>query len=265
MKRIVSLAAVVLFASAGCTTSSQKQDIQSGKSAMAAGNSSLAVAYFDRAAHGEDQQLSLEAARPAARLAYLELKNYPKAIEYNRIIIVASDNDTERKAAQKTIAQIYFENLLDYQQAILEYEKLLQLEFTPEEKFQFRFNIAKSQLQIGHIDQAMAELADLEKGKGAEDYDLQLFKSNILISQKRQQDAALILETLVKKFPERSEKESLGLTLAVCYEEAEDFKKAIEALEAMKKGYSHPEFLDTRIARLRARMKNMPGANGLKK
>lgn len=266
MKRALAIALTLGFLS-GCVFSSQKRDLQNGEQSMSEGHSGKAFIYFERAAHGSDSALALEGARRAARLAHFELKKYQKAIDLYRMIIVNSDNEEERKLAQKHIAQIYFENLLYYDKAIIEYEKLLRLDFTPAEKYQFRMNVAKSNHQLGNLDQALAELDTLSKEKPNENdyYDLEVFKSNVLMSQKKQKEAAGVLEGLIAKYPEKSQKESLAITLAVAYEEVDDFKKAIETLETMKNGYSHPEFLDARIARLKARMSNMPGAQGLKK
>jgi tetratricopeptide (TPR) repeat protein len=250
-----------------CFFSSQKSQLQSADKAIADGRPKAALELLTEAAHGDNVGLALEAARKGARLAQVDLKMYSRAIELNHIVIVGSDNSEDRKTAQKNIAQIYFENVLDYEKAIIEYEKLLRLDFSDAEKHQFRLNVAKSQLQLGNFDQALAELDALSKLKNSEneEYDLGVFRANVLISQKKQEQAALVLEGLIKKFPERAEKESLALTLTVCYEELEEFEKAIATLEAMKKGYSHPEFLDARIARLRTRENNRPLANGFKK
>lgn len=266
--RATQVGLILLLSLSACILSSQKRNLQSGEESMSEGHAGKAFTYFERAAHGSDPTLALEGARRAARLAHFELKQYQKAVDLYRMIIVSSDSEEERKLAQEHIAQIYFENLLYYDKAIIEYEKLLRLPFSPQEKYQFRMNVAKSHHQLGNLDQALAELDTIAKEKTtneADIFDLEVFKANVLMSQKKQREAAQVLEELIKKFPERAQKESLAITLAVCYEEVDDFKKAIETLETMKKGYTHPEFLDARISRLKARMSNLPGANGLKK
>jgi tetratricopeptide (TPR) repeat protein len=251
----------------GCTFSSQKHDIQNAEKLMSEGQGDQALALLDKAMRGPDASLALEAARRGARLAQIDLKNYQKAVEYYRFLIVSSDSDELRRFAEKNIAQIYFENLLYYDRAIIEYEKLLRLSFSPPEHYQFRLNIAKSHHQLGNLEQALAELKTLEKEKvtEADIYDLEVFKGNVLITQKKQHEAAALFAGLIKKFPERAQKDNLALTLAVCYEELSDYRQAIGTLESMKKDYPHPEFLVARIARLKGRLSNMPGANGFKK
>jgi len=137
----------------------------------------------------------------------------------------------------------------------------------PPRSISFRLNVAKSHLQLGSLDQALAELDTLSKEKHgeSEDYDLESFKANVLITEKKQGQAATILETLIKRFPERAEKESLALTLTVVLRKWKSLKRRFQTLETMKKGYSHPEFLDARIARLKTRVINRPLANGFKK
>jgi len=250
-----------------CTFSTQRRQIQSADKAIASGDAKLGLDYLEQATHGDDKTLALIAARRGARLAQIDLKAFQRAVDLYRFIIIASDDADERKLAQRNIAQIYFENLLYYDKAVIEFEKLLRLDYSPAEKYQFRLNVAKSHLQLGNLDQALAELDTLSKEKKSDndEYDLEVFKSNVLMTEKKQEQAAQILENLLKKFPERAEKESLALTLTVSYEEMEQFEKAIATLEAMKKNYPHPEFLDARIARLKTRMTNRPLANGFKK
>src|SRR5262245_23664099 len=130
MKRWQTIGWLILLSAAiACTFSSQKRDIQRGEEYLSEGKPSAALDVFERAAHGSNVGLALEAARKAARLAHLDLKRFQKAIDYYRFIIVTSDNDSERKLSQKYIAQIYFDSLLYYDKAIIEYEKLLRLDF----------------------------------------------------------------------------------------------------------------------------------------
>jgi tetratricopeptide (TPR) repeat protein len=262
-----SIGVFLILALTGCTFSSQKRQIQKAEKEYSEHHLNEALSSFEEASRGSDANLAVEAALRGARLAQVEMKAYQRAIDLYKVVIIKSDDNDQRKSAEKNIAQIYFENLLYYDKAVVEYEKLLRLDFSAAEKYQFRMNVAKSHLQLGNLEQALAELDALSKEKKseAEEYNLDNFKANVLISQKKQDQAATILEGLIKKFPERAEKESLALTLTVCYEELEEFSKAIAVLEGMKKGYSHPEFLESRIARLKSRENNKPLANGFRK
>jgi tetratricopeptide (TPR) repeat protein len=214
-----------------------------------------------------DSPGALEAARYGARIAHLNAKNYALAVEFFRHIVLRSPDAGERKNAQKLIAQIEFENLQDFNQAVLEYEKLLRLDNTPEETFRFRLNLAKSQLRMSNIDQAVTELDIVLSQKHSPDeiFEGRILKANTLIAAKRTTEAVTAWQELLKEFPEKSKKENVALNLVVVYEELKEFSKAIEVLQGMREGYAHPDFLDLRIQRLRERMGNQPGAQGLKR
>lgn len=214
-----------------------------------------------------DSERSISAARQGARLAHLELKNYPLAVFFYRHLILKAHDHEERKTAQKYIAQIQFENLLDYDQAVLEYEKLLRMDNPPSAASRYRLNLAKSHFHLNNLDQAANEIDILLSHKPTEDeiFEAKTLKANILVSAKRLPEAAEVFEQILRDFPERSKKHNMALSLVVCYEELKDFHKAIDVLERMKPEYPNPDFLKLRIERLRERMSNQPGAQGWKR
>ena len=209
----------------------------------------------------------LDAARMGARAAHLDAKNYPQAVKFYRYVVLKSDQSTERKEAQKAIAQIHYENLQDLVQSIIEYEKLLKLENTAEEAFRFRLNLAKSYLGLNNIDQALTELNVLleEKPSAAGVFDIKMLMANVMVANKQLREAAALWESIRTEFPERSAKENVAMNMVVVYEELKEFSKAIAVLETMRTDYPNPEFLDQRIERLKEREYNMPGAQGLKR
>jgi tetratricopeptide (TPR) repeat protein len=210
---------------------------------------------------------ALESSRQGARVAHLEAKNYPLAIDFYKHIVLRSEDANERKSAQGYIAQIYFENMQNFDQAVVEFEKLLKLDNTPEEAFRYRMNVAKSHYQMNNLDQSVAELDVLLEKKPDQEkiFEIKSMKANILTSLKQVPEAASVWESILKEFPERSKKENVALNLVVCYEELKEYSKAIEVLENMRPGYGNPKFLDQKIERLRERRDNLPGAHGWKK
>jgi tetratricopeptide (TPR) repeat protein len=210
---------------------------------------------------------SLEAARAGARAAHLSAKNYPLAVKFYRYLVMKSESPAERKDAQKAIAQIYYENLQDLDQAIIEYEKLLKLDNTPEEAVRFRLNLAKCHLGLNNADQALIELNAVLEKKPPEDvvFDVKMLKANVLVASKQLVEATALWESILKDFPERSAKENVAMNMVVVYEELKEFGKAIAVLETMRADYPNPKFLDQRIERLKERQYNQPGAQGFKR
>ncbi len=137
--------ALILLASTGCTYSMDWIRQFRAQRAIAKQDYASALPLLQEIteSHAENPR-GLEAARTGARTAHLSAKNYPLAVKFYRFIVMKSDSAQERKNAQKAIAQIYYENLQDLDRAVIEYEKLLKLENSPEEAFRFRLSLAKS-------------------------------------------------------------------------------------------------------------------------
>ncbi len=215
-----------------------------------------------------DNQKSVEVSRLGARVAQIDAKDYILAIEFYRHLVMRSENVAERKNAQRLIAQLYFENLQDYSQAVLEYEKILKLTLPPEEAFRYRLNLAKAHFQLNSLEQADNEIDTLlamKKLDADQIFDAKMLKANIQVAVKNLVAAAETWSQVLQEFPERSKREKVALNLVVCYEEQKEFGKAIEVLEKMKADYPNPDFLDVRIARLKERKINLPGAQGLRR
>ena len=214
-----------------------------------------------------DSPRALQASRQGARLAHFEAKNYLRAVEFYKHVILRSPEVAERKSAQRYVAQIQFENIQDFNQSVVEYEKLLKLDNSPEEVFRYRLNLAKCQLKMNNIDQAVSEIDLLLAEKHAADelFEARVLKANTLVAAKRAPEAVSAWQQILREFPEKSKKENVALNLVVLYEDMKDFAKAIQVLEGMREGYPNPDFLDIRIQRLRERMGNQPGAQGWKR
>jgi tetratricopeptide (TPR) repeat protein len=214
-----------------------------------------------------DKDRALEAARKGARVAHFDAKAYTQAINFYKFIILKSDDSTERKNAQKNIATIYFDDLQDFDQSLVEFEKILKLENSADETFRYRLNLAKAYFRLNNAEQALNELdVLLSKKPGAEKtFDILMLKANVMVGNRKLNDAAQLWEKILKDFPERSKKEKVALNLVVCYEELKQFDKAITVLENMRPQYPNPDFLDLRISRLKERQFNQPGAQGWKR
>ena len=92
-----------------------------------------------------------------------------------------------------------------------------------------------------------------------------MLKGNVQVAGKKFSEAAGIFRALIKEFPERSRQENIGLQLAVCEEERQDYRSAIAVLEDLKNSYQPKEYIELRIKRLQERAKNQPGAKGYHK
>jgi tetratricopeptide (TPR) repeat protein len=252
----------------GCTLSSEDLEFKRAEESAKAGKNEEAFKHYkvvvDR--YVKDP-LAIRSAQQAARLAHYELKKFPDAIIFYKHIILYAPSDKDRLDAQRKIADLYFSETLDYTQAIAEYSRLIETPHTKEEDGIYRFAIARSYFYLNNFYQATVEIDKILATHPNEDFafDALLLKSNIYLTTKKLDDAIVTLKELLSKYPVRSKKETIGLVLAICYEEQKNFAKAVETLTAIKDDYPRKGFIEAKIKALKERQSLLPGAKGLHK
>lgn len=252
--------------SVACTATDSQSLYEKGEEASLK-NSAQAVEYYFQAAQREPKsKIALEAAKKAAPIALVELKDYQKALSLYRHIVLYSKNVNERNDAQKNIVDILFDKVGDYEKALLETNKLLDL-VPMEDASQYQLKRAKAYNYLKKYYQVLIEIEPVLKS--AKDqatlFEALLLKADANFSLKNLSVAVDIYQQLLREFNELAKKEQVGLHLAVCYEEMKDFKNAIEMLKKVKDGYPNPEFIEKKIEHLSERLKQLPGARGFRK
>lgn len=209
-----------------------------------------------------DGPIALKAAREGARISYFEIKDYPRALTFYRHLVFHSPDPAEALSAQRQLVTIYQDHLADYEKAIMETAKLIEIEKDPVNKVEDRIRIARAHYHLNRFAQAKFEIDEafrLPKSDEKE-FELKQLKANILTADKKYADAIVLLKELMARWRERSIKENVPMTLAVCFEEQSDFKSAIALMESVKAEYSVPEYVDLRIKRINERLVNAPKA-----
>lgn len=264
----VYLLSLAFYVLAGCSFSYQDVEFGRAKSDEQAKSFKSSMVHYKRVIkRNPESEQALTAARRAARIALLEIKDFHQAIAFYKHLVVYSKDAKERVDSQKKIAEIYFEKIGNYPQAIIEYGRLLKLPHTKDENYFFRSRIAKSHFQVNNFYQSLVEVNALleEKPNTDKEFDLKLFKANIFLTTKKIDDAILVFNELLKMDPQKAQIENVGINLSVAHEEKKDFEKAIEVLESIKESYPTQEFIELKIKRLKERAENQPGAKGLKR
>ncbi len=248
----------------GCSSPAERE-LMLGRKELGLGNFRFAVNHFERVIKREPEgSFALEAAKEAAKILFLEIKDYRKAIEFNKHIILISTLADDRMLAQKQIISLLFDHLSDYKAAVIEINKFLMMTADPKERVEYKIKLARAYYYQNNFSQAQNETEEfLNSDPTAEQkFEMLYLKANIALAQKDFQSGIGILMGLLKEFPDRAAKENIALTLSVAFEEMKDFKSAISTLEDLKKTHPMPEYIDIRIRRLQERMKNQPGARG---
>jgi tetratricopeptide (TPR) repeat protein len=259
---------IIVVVLSSCTLSSDKIEFEKAQK-------DVQNRYFDSALkhlkvvmdHQIDSELAIEAAKESARISHYESKDFRSAVAFYKDIVLYSKNPQDRIYSQRQIADIYFNNLQDYTQSVVEYQRLLELPHSLEDELTYRLSIARSNFYLTNFYQAEVDIDELLKRPFSKEvlFEAYLLRANLYLTGKQLDGAIAVLKKLIENYPERSKKESIGLVLAICYEEQKNFAKAIETLQAVRVYYPRKEFVDRRIKSLRERQSYLPGARGLKK
>ena len=257
-----------LLALAGCTLSSEDLEFKRAEEASKSGKNEVAFKHYKTVVDRYvKDKLAIRSAQEGARIAHYELKKFPDAIALYKHIILYAPNEGDRLAAQKKLAELYFSQSLDYNQAIAEYSRLVETPHSHAEDGVYRFAIARSYFYLNNFFQATVEIDKILSLKPSEElgFDALMLKANIYLSTKKLDEAIATLQDLIKRYPARSKKETVGLVLAICYEEQKNYAKAVEMLESIKDDYPRKQFIESKIKTLRERQSLQPGARGLHK
>lgn len=265
MKKIILSLLIFL---AACTWTSEEKYLKKGESAKASKDWPEALNQFEKVVKvfpGTKQ--ALKAAQEGAKVALIEQKDYYRLTLFLKHIILYSKDEKERIASQRLLAETYFEKLNDYPNAVIELNKTLDFFRSGKEHALLRFMLAKAYFFQNQFFQARSEVDTALKENVDQEFVFKalLLKANIFFNEKKLDDAITLYQRLMVEFPEKAKAEQVGLTLAVSYEEKEDFQKAIELLEDIRIDYTVPEMIDLKISRLKARQAQQPGAKGFRK
>lgn len=244
----------------------EKKEFQRGEDSVSAKEYKSAIIHFDNSIKvAPESEWALKGAREAARVSHYLEKDFNTAIRFYRHVVLYSDISDERIKSQREIAYLFFDSLQNYPQAIIEFYKLLQMSDKDYEIATYKLAVARANYYLNQFPQSLSEIGEIVRLKITNEvlFDALLLQGNIFVAQKSFQKAIVVYNDLLKKFPEKSEKENVPLTLTVCYEENFQYKEAVAILETLKSKYQPPEYIELRIKRINERIKNQPGAKGL--
>lgn len=249
-------------------TPPEAKDYKEAQEEISQGHHRIGLSSLDRVMkRAPGSEYAIKAARDGARIASLEIKDHKRALQYYQFLVLHSKDSGERMSAQKQLASIYFDQLQNYDQAIIELNKLIRDTDSDTDIAKNKLDIARANYYQNNLFQAQSELDDLLKLniEDNERFSAWVLKGNIHIALKEYGKAIEILKKVTSLYPHKSLQENVYQTLAVCYEEIDNFVEAIKILESVREKSAKPEYLEIRIKRLKDRQKNRPGARGLRK
>jgi tetratricopeptide (TPR) repeat protein len=217
------------------------------------------------AALEKDDLKKTKALFEAARLLRFEILDFNKAIIHLKKIVLQSTDEKSRLLSQEAIADIYFDNVQNYSQALKELLVLEPLVADKEKKESVRFKIAKCQHLTGNSKTALEYIESLIKSLEFQKRHFLLLKAQILQAQERFEEALLVYNEIEQLDPEFFKKESLYSSISLVLEEKQDYAKGIEFLERNRQNFVDQSYWELRMKRLKEKQLNKPFSRGMRK
>ena len=260
MKNSLPLYLLVLVLSA-CSPSKEQVELRKANKEASKKNYLKAInKYFLVYKKYSGTEESVGAVREAAKHSLLNQRDYASAIYFFKKLMILTEDGAEKIFAQKKIAEIQFLHLKDCGEAIREYKKLLTAELNSHDKFVSIKNIANCYGQLGDFKQAFIELKAIDEASLSKKdrYSFYLDTAHNLENTNNLEQAHKIYKKINQLYPVLYQKESLGLKVAVLFEEEKKFSKAIETLRKVRPSYPQPDFIDIKIESLKRRRRFLP-------
>ena len=239
--------------------SSYEKDWQLAQKAYENKNYKQAAHFYEKVFKLErSSEKKIKVSYNLANIYYFYVKDFIKSKKYYRYYLVHTEKRKEKIKALSRLANLSFSIFNNYKEAILHYNRLLKIDKDDNVYF-YRLQIARSYFFLNNFYQSQVEIQSvLKDDKNPFLFESLLLLGNIYLAEKKTEESIKVLLSLVEKFPQRSIKENVLMTIAVSYEELRDFDKAIEILEKMASQVKDPAFVNSRIRSLMERKKNLP-------
>jgi tetratricopeptide (TPR) repeat protein len=188
---------------------------------------------------------------------YLNLRQVKQAIEFYDKVTREFPDSEETMEARRQLAAIYVNEVIDLDQAIAQYDKLLEAKDL-QDRPQILFQRANAYFEEGDYDRALRELRSLEdsgiSGHLADQVSLKI--GSIYQIQKKFEEA---LEPFRKVLDSSSPqcRRSAILNLAETYESLFEFDKAVETIRMLDKTPENEAYIQHEVERINARRKQV--------
>lgn len=226
----------------------------------------IALDLLERSANSEtNDRKKTKALVEAARISRFEIQDYERAIRINKQIILKSEDSNQRLLAQETLSEIYLENQQNYSQALNELLVLEQLIQDQEHKEKIKFKIAQAYFLTGNSAASKEYIEASLKTPVSDKKSLLKLKTQILVSQKKYDEALATYEEIRTMDSDFFAKENLYLATSIVFEEKDDYSSALIYLDKYKEFISDKAYLELRIKRLKEKLTNKPLFKGRRK
>lgn len=188
---------------------------------------------------------------------YFSFNNNVQALIYFKELHQLNPKSKFSYAAQKYIAEIVEFVLKDYDQAIIEYQKLIDKFSDRGENGEHQYRIASIFFKKQDYAQALIEWEILlENYPDSSWVEKTAYKiTNILYTLNRCQESRKRYGWFMKRFPESRFVSEMDFVMASCTEEEGDYEKAYQNFKALEGTYPYPTLLKMKLEGIENRIK----------
>ena len=201
-------------------------------------------------------QLTEEALFRLGEIYHFSLNNSIQAISYFQEIMEINKNGPFGLGAQKYIAEIMEFTFKDYDQAIIEYQKLIHICDEPQKNSDYQHRIASIYVKKQNYEQAFAEfeilLATYPKSTWGEMAQFKILET--LYALNRCSEIPEHHKNFIDSYPDSKYRSEMEFILASCLEDKGMLKEAYKGFKALEVDYAYPTLLRMKLENIEKRI-----------
>jgi TolA-binding protein len=190
-------------------------------------------------------------------ITYFSIGNSSQTLVYFKELLKIAKHGKFAYAAQKYISEIVEFSLKDYDQSIIEYQKLIDNFNVTDENGDHQFRIASIYYKKHEYEQSLVELEILlEKYRESKRVEESFFKmTEILYALNRCPEAKEKYGIFVEQFPKSPFLSEMDFVMASCQEDEGKLKKAYTAFKSLVGRYPYASILNMKLKGIENRLK----------
>ena len=201
-------------------------------------------------------QLAEEALFRLGEIYHFSLNNSIQAISYFQEVKELNKNGPFGLDAQKYIAEIMEYTFKDYDQAIIEYQKLIHMSDDPQKNSDHQYRIASIYIKKQNYEQAFAEFEILltmyPKSTWVETAQFKILET--LYALNRCSEIPEYHNNFIDSYPDSKYRSEMKFIIAACLEEKGTLKEAYKAFKALEKDYEYQALLKMKLENIEKRI-----------